>query len=345
VRRSVWLALAAVLVIVLVVFVIVPKFSTTTVRLTDAEPGSTASVSAGPTAPATPGCAATFRMGHETWPDCSDTGAPTGVKLKRMSGVLKLTTNGEVLDHVYITGSVDVYADNVTIENSVVLGTGYIGIMQRSGYSGLKLLHDTITGDPGAGPDSGGEDIGVWNVGGSIQIGYDNISEFGGDVDIVAGDMHDSYLHDEQAFGSTGIGGCKPLPSPIPARCYDHSDAFGIDTGHGIVLRHNTILEASIPGANAAVELDDDLGTVSNVTVTDNFIAGGNYCTYSGSMPNAAPSAHIVYRDNAFSTLYAPSCGQFGPVAYWNAAGTGSIWKGNYWAGGRYSGRSVRSTP
>ena len=280
-------------------------------------------------------------MGSESWPDCSDTGVPAGTALTRRSGILTITKNGTVIGRIYLEGSVDIYADNVTIEDSVIVSSGYLGIMQRPGYHGLKVLHDTIMGDPGKGPDSGGEDIGVWNVGGSAEIGYDNISEFGGDVDIVTGVVFDSYLHDEQSFGSEGIGGCDPLPTPIPQRCYNHSNAFGIDSGHDIILRHNTILESPIPGADAAVELDNDLGAVSNVTVVDNFIAGGSYCTYSGSRPGVAPSVSIKYIGNAFSTLYEPECGEFGPVAYWNASGAGSVWSGNYWVGGSDNGKPV----
>ena len=151
------------------------------------------------------------------------------------------------------------------------------------------------------------------------RIGYSNISEFGGDVDILRGFVYDSYIHSGQAFGSEGISGCDPLPNPIPYRCYNHSNGFGIDRGHYITLQHNTILMPRIPGADSAVELDDDLGTISHVTVTDNFIAGGGYCTYAASSPSLAPSTYIVYTENAFSTMYYGTCAYYGPVAYWSS--------------------------
>jgi hypothetical protein len=221
------------------------------------------------------------------------------------------------------------------------MSTGYLGIFQRPGYSGLKVLHDTIKGVPGAGPDSGGEDIGVWNEGGPATVAYSDISGFGGNLNVGTGNVHDNYLHGEQAFGSTGIGGCNPLPNPI-GRCYNHSDSFGLDSGGGLVISHNTILEASIPGANSALELDDDLGRIYNVTVNDNFLAGGNYCTYAASSPSAAASVTIVYTNNAFSTIYYPNCGSFGPVAYWSSKGAGNKWSGNYWADGPHAGKTVQ---
>ncbi len=287
-----------------------------------------------------PGCGRTFTWKARSWPDCATTGVPTGIHLRPLSGNLTIRKNGTVIDHVSLKGGIDIYANNVTIEDSYILSTGYLGISQRAGHSGLKVLHDTITGDAGHGPDSGGEDIGVWTAGTDVTIAYNNISGFGGNV-AATGDVHDNYLHGEQAFGSTGIGGCDPLPHPI-GRCYNHSDAFGIDSGRGITLRHNTILESPIPGGNSAVELDNDLGSISDVTVADNFLAGGNYCAYAGSRPGAAPSERIVFTGNAFSSMYYRDCGQFGPVAYWNPAGMGNVWAGNYWADGPLAGHPIR---
>jgi hypothetical protein len=335
--------LAAVLALLAVALVLAftrLDFSKGSIASADERQASTRSSGRLPTVPVR-GCDMTFEVGSESWPDCSDTGVPVGTPLTPRSGILNITENGTTIDHVYLTGSVDIYADNVTIEDSVIISSGYIAVMQRPGYHGLELLHDTIMGDPGRGPDSGGEGIGVWNIGGSAEIGYDNISDFGGDVDIITGEVFDSYLHNEQAFGSEGIDGCNPLPNPIPQRCYNHSDAFGIDSGHDITLRHNTILESSIPGASSAIKLNDDLGKISDVTVIDNFISGGSYCTYSGSRPGAPPSVGIKYIANAFSTLYEPECGKFGPVAYWNSSGAGSVWSRNYWVGGPHNGRSV----
>jgi hypothetical protein len=286
-------------------------------------------------------CGPVYTYRSESWPNCSNTGTAAGSSLVHRSGNLTITRNGTVIDHVELNGSLDIHANNVTVENSVIYSSNWWGIFQRPGHSGLKVLHDTIRGVAGRGPDSGGEDIGVWNLGGSAVIAYDNISEFGGDLDILMGDVYDNYIHTEQAFGSEGISGCDPLPKPIPYKCYNHSNAFGIDTGHYITLRHNTILQAPIPGADSALELDDDLGTISHVSVIDNYVAGGNYCTYAASSPSLAPSTYVVYKDNAFSSRYHPDCGFYGPVAYWSSRGKGNKWSGNYWVGGRHAGRPI----
>jgi hypothetical protein len=300
-----------------------------------------ATASSASAASANPACGRAYTYRSESWPNCSNTGAPAGSSLTHRSGDLKITKSGTVLNHVDLTGSLDIYANNVTVENSVIDSSNWWGIFQRAGYHGLRVLHDTITGVVGKGPDSGGEDFGVWSLGGRVAIGHSNISEFGGDVDILRGFVYDSYIHSAQAFGSEGISGCDPLPNPIPYRCYNHGNAFGIDTGHYITLQHNTILMPRIPGADSALELDDDLGTISHVTVTDNYIAGGGYCTYAASSPSLAPSTYIVYTKNAFSTLYYGKCAFYGPVAFWSSKGKGNKWSGNYWASGPRKGKLI----
>lgn len=339
-RRRLWVVWIAVLALVILGggLAIARSIATSTVPPTAV--GATAAGES-PSPASGVNCGPKYTSGSKSWPNCSDTGVTPGTTLRHEAGNLVITKDGTILDGVYLVGNLDIHANNVTVENSVIFSSGWWGIFQRPGYYGLRVLHDTIMGDPGNGPDSGGEDIGVWNLGGSIQIGYSNISQFGGDVDIVTGDLYDSYLHNEQAFGSEGIAGCKPLPSPIPGRCYNHSDAMGIDGGTNITLLHNTLIESPILGANSALELDDDLGTISNVTVRDNYIAGGGYCTYAGSRPGAAASTNISYIDNAFATLYGAECGTYGPVAYWNAAGAGNVWSGNYWADGSRIDTSV----
>jgi hypothetical protein len=55
----------------------------------------------------------------------------------------------------------------------------------------------------------------------------------------------------------------------------------------------------------------------------DNTIYGG---TALGN-----PTSNIVITDNRFGQLYYPLSGQYGPVAYFNPAGTGNLWSGNTW--------------
>ena len=92
------------------------------------------------------------------------------------STVTEIHKSGTVLKGIELTGSVDVWANNVTIENSVIYARSWWGINLRHGYHGLRVLHCTIIGLPGQGPDNGAEDYGVSSSGSYIEVGWSNLS-------------------------------------------------------------------------------------------------------------------------------------------------------------------------
>jgi hypothetical protein len=281
-----------------------------------------------------------FAAGRRSWPDCADTGVPAGKVLRRMNSpdptgkgngyVTEITANGTVIDGVDLTGSFDVWADNVTIENSRITTRNWWGINLRHGYTGLKVLHDTIVGVPRRGIDNGGEDYGVSSSGGSVEVGWTNISEVGEGISMDSGYIHDSYVHDLQAFVPQG------------ASEYEHTDDIIADGGSGLTVKHNTLLN-QLPadrGASASVGLYADSGPPSDDVVDDNFLAGGAYAIYPGGHSG---SHGIVVEDNAFSTMYWRGSGIYGPVSrsYWHS-GQGNRWVGNLFVTGSRPGREVK---
>jgi hypothetical protein len=253
--------------------------------------------------------------------------APTG------SGngyVTQITKNGTVIDDVNLTGSFDVWADNVTIENSRITTTNWWGINLRQGFTGLRVLHDTIIGVPGRGLDNGGEDYGVSSSGGTVEVGWTNIAEVGEGLSMDSGYIHDDYVHDLQAFVPQG------------ASDYEHTDDVISDGGSGLTVEHNTLLN-QLPanlGASASVGLYADNGPPSHDVVEDNFIAGGSYAIYPGG-PSGTHG--IVVENNVFSTMYWSGSGIYGPVpdSYWDAGG-GNLWAGNVWAADSTLGREIQ---
>jgi hypothetical protein len=224
----------------------------------------------------------------------------------------------------------DVYANNVTIEDSLIEARNWWGINLRTGYRGLRILHCTIVGLPGQGPDNGYENYGVASSGSDVEVGWSNISGFGDVLSIGSGYIHDSYVHDLQSF--------------IPARYkfYNHDDAVISNGGSNLIIRHNTLLDQLPPrkGASSAVSLYEDFGEITHVSISDNYLAGGAYTLY----PAGPSSADIVITGNFFSTRYWPSGGYYGPVdsGYWDAAGAGNQWSGNSWADGPNAGNEVQ---
>ena len=255
------------------------------------------------------------------FPDASNTG-PGSTSLSSHSGNLELRDDGQVIDGWDLTGSVDIYANNVTIEYSTINSSNWWAVNLRPGYTGLKILHTKLTGTPGAGPDNGGEDYAVSNMGdGDIEVGWDDVSVFGNALSMGNGLIHDSYVHD-------------PAPFITRSGSYEHIDAVisdGDDT-LGLTIKHNTLLNP-VPidkGPTSAIGLLSNTGPIQNTTVEDNWIAGGAYALYGGG----TGSSNVKVTGNVFSTQYWPQCGYYGPVAYWNAGGSGNMWADNEFSSG-----------
>ncbi|MGV9627043.1 hypothetical protein [Streptomyces sp. NPDC003487] len=269
-----------------------------------------------PTAPASP-----VPPGEEGFPDARATG-PRIALTPHSTGNLSIKTDGTVIKGWDITGSLDVYANDVTIVDSRITSTNWWGINLRPGYRGLKVLHSTITAVPGKGPDNGGVDYAVSNMGtSSVEVGWCDISVFGNALSMGQGYLHDNYVHDLVPFRNTGGE-------------WQHTDAVISGGGNQgkLVIRHNTLLNP-VPvdrGASAAIGLFADTGHVSQVVVERNLLAGGAYALYGGG-PGATG---ISVKDNVFSRRYHRNSGVYGAVTAWNEGGAGNVWRGNRFSDG-----------
>ncbi|WP_232838322.1 right-handed parallel beta-helix repeat-containing protein [Streptomyces geranii] len=284
------------------------------------KPTATTSAGGASGAPAArTGCASPGDCG---FPDADTTGPRIALKPHK-AGNWSIRTDGMVIRGQDITGSLDIYANNVTVIDSRITSDNWWGINLRPGYSGLKVLHSTITAVPGKGPDNGGVDYAVSNMGeSSIEVGWCDVSVFGDALSMGQGNLHDNYVHDLVPF--INLGGE-----------WQHTNTVisgGGNTGH-LIIRHNTLLNPSPlkQGASGSIGLFADTGVVRNVTVDDNWIAGGAYALYGGS----TGATGIKVTDNIFSTQYFPASGGYGAVAHWNAGGAGNVWSNNRMSDGR----------
>ncbi|MDW4906541.1 hypothetical protein RB628_14650 [Streptomyces sp. ADMS] len=287
---------------------------------TTGKPTATAGAGSTPGTPAArTNCASPGDCG---FPDADTTGPRIPLE-PHNTGHWAVRTNGLVIRGWDITGSLDIYANNVTVIDTKITSDNWWGINLRPGYSGLKVLHTTITAVPGKGPDNGGVDYAVSNMGGSsIEVGWCDISVFGDALSMGQGNLHDNYVHDIEPF--INLGGE-----------WQHTNTVisgGGNTGH-LIIRHNTLLNATSleQGASGSIGLFADTGAVRNVTVDDNWIAGGAYALYGGS----TGATGIRVTDNIFSTQYHPASGGHGVVAHWNAGGAGNVWRNNRMSDGR----------
>nr|WSX48165.1 hypothetical protein OG409_03880 [Streptomyces sp. NBC_00974] len=266
-----------------------------------------------------PGCSSPGVCG---FPDARSTGPRIALQ-RHDTGNMSVKTDGMVIKGWDIHGSLDVYANDVTVIDSKITSANWWGVNLRPGFKGLRVLHTTITAVPGKGPDNGGVDYAVSNMGeSSVEVGWCDVSVFGNALSMGQGNLHDNYVHDIAAFRNQGGE-------------WQHTDAVISGGGNKgrLTVRHNTLLNA-VPvdrGASAALGLFADTGVVSSVTVDSNWLAGGAYAFYGGG-PGATG---IEVTDNVFSTQYHPGSGVYGPVAAWNSGGAGNVWRGNRMSDGR----------
>jgi hypothetical protein len=142
------------------------------------------------------------------------------------------------------------------------------------------------------------------------------MSVFGNTVSTGHGDIHDNYVH--------GL-----VPFINHSGYYQHTDAVianGGDTA-GLRVEHNTLLNPIDVdhGASAAVGLFPDDGPVTDITIKDNWLAGGAYTLYGGG----SGAARVIVSGNVFSDEYWPQSGFYGPIAHWNPSGAGNVWSDN----------------
>ncbi|MBS2966094.1 hypothetical protein KGA66_23820 [Actinocrinis puniceicyclus] len=259
------------------------------------------------------GCAGPAACG---FPDASTTG-PRTAPSSGHSGNISIRDDGTVISGWNLTGSLDIYADNVTVIDSRISTSNWWGVNLRPGHTGLRILHTYITGVPGRGPDNGGEDYAVSNMSeGTVEIGWSDLSVMGNTVSTGHGYIHDDYVH--------GL-----VPFIARNGNYEHTDTViseGGDTG-GLRIEHNTLLNPIDVnhGASSVIGLYADSGAVTDATIKDNWMAGGAYALYAGG----ATSARIVVSGNVFSDEYWPECGYYGAITYWNPSGSGNVWSGN----------------
>jgi len=96
-----------------------------------------------------------------------------------------------------------------------------------------------------------------------------------------------------------------------------------------MTIRHNTILNKF--DQTDAISLFQDFGGEANRLITDNLVAGGGYTIYGGDNERFGKTSNIKITNNRFSKIYYPNGGSYGPIAAFDASGSGNVMSGNYW--------------
>lgn len=279
------------------------------------EPSDTAIPSKQPTEvpPSTKPTQTTMPPSTGGFPGASNTGVPSGKSLQQSNSV-RVTKDGAVIDGLEVHGEINVQADNVTIRNTrLAAEPGDWGIIQRKGYSGLKVEDSEIFGN-----GTQRTQFAILNQGGDLTVRRVDIHTISNGILTEQGLIEDSYLHDPVYYSG------------------DHTDMImctsGPPSGATLVIRGNTVINTL--QQTGAVALFQDFGVVRNVTVEGNFLAGGGYSLYGGAGKKGT-SSNIKVVGNVFSRDVWAKGGYYGPVAYWDENGSGNEWKGNVWEDGK----------
>jgi hypothetical protein len=271
------------------------------------------------------------------FPDATSTGVPTGTALRSVpgqvssgpgwhfnpeGGYVMVTAPDTVLSGLSISGTLEIDASDVTVQNVQIVTGGNFGISLRH-TTGVTIENSTISG---RNLTSGRVNSAIDDVYGDstgIVIKNNDISQFRTGVQVSTGLIVGNYIHD---------------PGYIHG---DHTNGIYVaGTTKPLTIYGNTIFNnlGQTDDINLAPTSRQD---VANKMVVDNLLAGGGYSIYGGGARQDRTS-NIVIKDNEFGRLYYPEGGQYGPAAYFNPRQAGNVWSGNAWSGTILSGKVRR---
>jgi hypothetical protein len=263
------------------------------------------------------------------YPDATNTGVPAGTTLKQVPGqvtsgpgwsynastsTVTVTANGTTLSGLAITGTLQISANNVTVNKVKVTSGGNFGI-GLAHTSGVTIENSTISGQNSAAGRVSYAIDDVYGDSTGMVIKANNISDFRTGVQVSAGQVDSNYIHD---------------PGYVAG---DHTNGIYVNGGtQSLMIWNNTIFNSL--GQTDAINLDagtpGPAAPVANKTISDNLLAGGGYTLYGGAA-SGSPTSNIVVTDNRFAQNYYTTSGQYGPAYYFAAAGTGNKWSMNIW--------------
>jgi hypothetical protein len=299
------------------------------------------------------------------YPDLDGTtpvGVQAGHTLTPVNDYVTLSTNGQVYQDKEVTGQIRVTANNVTIRNVKLISTdNYYGVLSQG--SNLTVEHTEITRSAGGagtppvlGDASGGDfyAIGTQNytakwvyvhnlsdcfglsgVGIAINVTIqDSLCAVG--LDSNNNGWPDGGSYDDGALHQHTSNGLFPPSPATPAYCYDgtppdssadeHFDGLQSDGGSNITLTHNTVRNPC--SETSAINMSSNTANISNVTISNNLIAGGGYTLYCAGINDISTVTNETVTDNRVSRAYWSDGGYYGTDVYCTS-GFADIFTGN----------------
>lgn len=217
-------------------------------------------------------------------PDETNTGVPKGVALQMVNQDVTVTKDGTVIDAQDIHGFLTIKASHVRVTRSIVRGhatAATTAIINVSAGTDI-LIEDTevAAAEPSVDVDGiSASNVTVRRV--NIHGGVDGM-KLGSNSTVEC-----SFIHDLVSFAS----------DPNQGGGATHNDAIQILEGTGIHIVGNQLVAAK--DQNAAIQITEDFGTVTDVHIENNWADGGG-CTFNFSHKGAAALGGLFTTDNRF---------------------------------------------
>ena len=218
---------------------------------------------------------------------------PAGTHLTVVNGDMDVRKAETVIDSIDLKGQLLIEASNVVVKRSLIEGRhGATSIVVVSG-SNISFSDDEINC---ISPATGTDDMNLMNstvTRINAHGGVDGIKIHG------TGSISDSYIHGLSWFPH----------DPSHANGPTHNDSIQILSATGIRVFDNYL--GSVAQDNSAIQVTQDVGTVNNLVISDNYADGGS-CTFNFSSHNSAGKrvgmSGITVTDNRFGRDSSRGC-------------------------------------
>jgi hypothetical protein len=239
------------------------------------------------------------------WPDETNTGVQSGVTLTDVTGDVASTADDQVIENLNITdGTITVTHERVIVKNCRITSGNTYGVKgtdpNGSDVAGLTtppmVLHCEINGPANSTSLCG--TVAFCNLS-NCENGYICPQALDGMPQL---HIHDNYMHDFVAGGEP------------------HYDGIEMNGGNSnILIEHNVIDNEN--DQTSAIQMNNLAGTLSNVTVKNNKLSGGDFTIYCDGHFGASLMTGITIQDNDLGT---------GSVGYFDFNATSPNTFGNF---------------
>ena len=225
----------------------------------------------------------------------------------RNTGSVSVNTPGAVIENLNISGGLVIGADNVTVRNVRVEGSSSTALIRIN-----RDVKNTVIEHCEVIVDSGGANGGIGYLGRNTTVRNCEISGFADGIKVESGGLYENnYIHVSK-----------------PDASGKHLDGVQASGDSDYTIRNN-VIEAPIDvGGNSAVFVQAWNGYenfhVSNVTVANNYLRGGNYVLFlnGGKDSDGSIEASWVHNYRATGNVFARDGYRFGYIRATNCGQT-----------------------